>query len=172
MTLLTGFEPVAGKDCSVLILGSMPGAVSLHRHQYYAHPRNAFWPIMEELFGIEKDRDYVERCSMLSACGVAVWDVLKACKRPGSLDSSIRAGTEQVNDFEKFFVGHAAIMAVFFNGGAAERLYKRNVLSSNMKQNDEMYYHRLPSSSPAYASMAYQEKARQWRIILDYPGRL
>jgi G:T/U-mismatch repair DNA glycosylase len=77
-----------------------------------------------------------------------------------------------VNDFEEFFISHTAIRAVFFNGGAAERLYKRNVLSKDMKHNDKLHYHRLPSSSPAYASMPYQEKARQWRIILDYLGNL
>ena len=168
MTLLTGFEPVIDKNCRVLILGSMPGAASLQKHQYYAHPRNAFWPIMEDLFGIKKDKGYNEHCALLSASGVGVWDVLKQCKRTGSLDSSIRAGSEQVNDFEKLFTGHTAIRAVFFNGGTAERLYKINVLSSDNIHYHGLHYHRLPSTSPAYASMSYQEKARQWRSMLDY----
>jgi len=168
MTLLSGFEPVIEKTCRVLVLGSMPGVASLQKHQYYAHPRNAFWPIMEELFGIEQSREYLERCSMLSSGGVGVWDVLKACKRTGSLDSSIEADSEQGNDFTRIFSNYTDIQAVFFNGGTAERLYKRHVLHSEMVQQYDLHYHRFPSTSPAYASMHYEEKLDQWRRMLDY----
>lgn len=166
MTVLTGFEPVIAKDCKVLIVGSMPGVASLQMRQYYAHPRNAFWPIMAEIYGIEQSSTYAERCSLLSAEGAGIWDVLRSCKRPGSLDSNIESASEQANDFESLFSIHRSIRAVFFNGGTAERLYKKHILSSQMIKNQNLFYHRLPSTSPAYASMKFEEKLEQWRTAL------
>lgn len=167
MTRLTGFEPVIKKNCRVLILGSMPGVASLQIHQYYAHPRNAFWAIMEDLFAIEQGREYEERCAMLSSQGVGLWDVLKSCKRTGSLDSNIETNTEQVNDFDRLISDYSSIRVVFFNGGTAERLYKKYIFSADSMQNQNLLYHRLPSTSPAYASISYQEKLAQWRKVLD-----
>jgi len=167
MTTLTGFEPVIKKNCRVLVLGSMPGVASLQKHQYYAHPRNAFWPIMEELFAIELGREYEERCAILSSKGVGVWDILKSCKRTGSLDSNIETNTEQVNDFDRLISDYSSIRGVFFNGGTAERLYEKYIISSALIQSRNLQYHRLPSTSPAYASISYQEKLAQWRKVLD-----
>ena len=167
MTTLTGFEPVIKKNCRVLVLGSMPGVASLQKHQYYAHPRNAFWPIMEELFAIEQSRAYEERCAMLSSAGVGVWDVLKSCKRAGSLDSNIESNSEQVNDFDRLVSDYGSIRFVFFNGGTAERLYKKYTISSDLIENRNLHYRRLPSTSPAYASISFQDKLAQWRKVFD-----
>ena len=168
MTLLTGFDAVIKDNCRVLILGSMPGMASLQKQQYYAHPRNAFWPIVSELFALDENKPYEEKCSLLNTRGVAVWDVLKACRRVGSLDSNIESISENANDFENLFVEYKTIRAVFFNGGAAEKLYKKHVLGlANDKYND-LIYHRLPSSSPAYAAMSFDEKLKQWQKIKEY----
>ena len=166
MTVLTGFDPIIAKNCKVLIVGSMPGVASLQRQQYYAHPRNAFWPIMAEIYGIEQGRSYQERCSILSAKGAGFWDVLKSCKRSGSLDSNIESASEQANDFESLFSINRSISAVFFNGGTAERLFKKHILSSQMINNQNLFYRRLPSTSPAYASMKFEEKLELWRTAL------
>ena len=171
MTTLTGFEPVIKKNCRVLVLGSMPGVASLQKHQYYAHPRNAFWPIMEELFAIEQSRAYEERCAMLTSAGVGVWDVLKSCKRAGSLDSNIETNSEQVNDFDRLVSDYGSIRFVFFNGGTAERLYKKYTISSDLIENRNLHYHRLPSTSPAYASISFQDKLVQWRKVFDSLSR-
>jgi TDG/mug DNA glycosylase family protein len=166
MTVLTSFEPIITKNCKVLIVGSMPGVASLQMHQYYAHPRNAFWPIMTEIYGIELGSTYEERCSSLSAKGAGIWDVLKSCRRQGSLDSNIESASEQANDFESLFSKHRSIRTVIFNGGTAERLYKKHILSSPMVKNQNLSYQRLPSTSPAYASMKFVEKLEQWRSAL------
>ncbi len=168
MTLLTGFEAVIKGNCRVLILGSMPGIASLQKQQYYAHPRNAFWPIINELLNIDKSKTYAESCSLINASGVAVWDVLKACKRSGSLDSNIESKSESANDFEKLFAEYKTIRAVFFNGSTAEKLYKKHVSSLVDRKYPELIYHRLPSSSPAYAAMNYDEKLKQWQKIVEY----
>lgn len=166
MTVLTGFEPIIANNCKVLIVGSMPGVASLQMHQYYAHPRNAFWPIMAEIYGIEQASTYEERCSLLSAKGAGLWDVLKSCKRSGSLDSNIESASEQANDFESLFSIHRSIRAVFFNGGTAERLFKKHILISQMMKNQNLFYQRLPSTSPAFASMKFEQKLELWRTAL------
>ncbi|MGB5224457.1 MAG: DNA-deoxyinosine glycosylase [Arenicellales bacterium] len=168
MTQIAGFEPIIKKNCRVLVLGSMPGVASLQQQQYYAHPRNAFWPIMEELLAIDNSEEYAKRCSMLSSEKIALWDVLKSCKRTGSLDSRIETNSEQANDFDRLFTVYDSIRAVFFNGGTAERLYKKHILRSEFMQKKDLLYYRLPSTSPAYASMTFDEKLGQWRRMLDY----
>jgi hypoxanthine-DNA glycosylase len=168
MTVLTGFPPIIGDGCRVLILGSMPSAASLKKAQYYAHPRNAFWPIIEELFEIKREWSYSERCDRLAGIGVGVWDVLRSCRRPGSMDSAIEKDSEQANDFVSLFSEYRDIRAVFFNGGTAEQLFSRHVYGQEAVSCLRLELYRLPSSSPAYASMPMTEKVEQWRKLLDY----
>jgi TDG/mug DNA glycosylase family protein len=103
------FEPVGDTASTVLILGSMPGKVSLAADQYYAHPRNVFWTIMGELVGARPDLPYKERLDILRCCGIALWDVLGSCVRAGSLDSSIKTASAAPNDLNFFFmrISHA-----------------------------------------------------------------
>ena len=168
MTLLSSFAPVINQNCRVLILGSMPGVASLQKQQYYAHPRNAFWSIINELLGVDKSKSYEDACSLLNNTGVAVWDVLKACRRSGSLDSNIESLSESANDFVSFFTEHQSIRAVFFNGRAAEKMFQKHVLTAVAKKFPDLFYHRLPSTSPAYAAMRFDEKLKYWRKITEY----
>lgn len=97
---LQGLAPLVSTDTRVLVLGSFPSVKSLQAQQYYAHPHNQFWPIMQALWpdaGWPADRDYARRCQCLILLGVGVWDVYAACERVGSLDSAIQQG--QLNDF-------------------------------------------------------------------------
>lgn len=89
MTNSTGFPPIAKPDATILILGSMPGQKSLDENQYYAHPRNSFWPIILKLFKLKGELTYTQREQLLLDNRIAVWDVLKSCYREGSLDSDI-----------------------------------------------------------------------------------
>src|SRR6185312_10020238 len=117
--LLQGFPPVVDERARVLILGSFPSAQSLAVNQYYANPRNAFWPITAELFGFDVTAPYHERLAALLSHGVALWDVLRACRRRGSADSAIDPKSLVVNDFGKLFGGHPTITRVYFNGAKA-----------------------------------------------------
>lgn len=158
-----GFAPVARADARVLVLGSMPGRRSLEQGEYYAHPHNAFWKIMAALTGAPETAPYAQRLEFLQAAGIALWDVLSSCERPGSLDSDISA--EAVNDFSLFFGGHPHIRQVFFNGAKAGQTFRRFVLGT---QNlPELIYTRLPSTSPAYAALGFAAKLAAWRAIIN-----
>jgi hypoxanthine-DNA glycosylase len=162
MDLLRGFPPLARSDARVLVLGSMPGDASLRAAEYYGHPRNAFWWIMQELYAVPMTAPYAERCELLMDCGVAVWDVLAACQREGSLDAAIQSASEQPNDFASFFLQHQQIRTVFWNGAKAEQAWRKHVapiLTTPMPGN------RLPSTSPAHASLSKEEKRDAWRLL-------
>jgi hypoxanthine-DNA glycosylase len=167
-TRLQGFPPVARRDARVLVLGSMPGAASLRAAQYYAHPQNRFWPIMGELVGAFPALSYRQRLLRLTGAGIALWDVLAACEREGSLDSAIRDDTAEANDFAGFFSAHPRIRAVLFNGGKAEAAFRRFVLPSLPAL--ELDYRRLPSTSPANASQSAAQKLGAWRDALQAAG--
>ncbi|MFW5425817.1 MAG: DNA-deoxyinosine glycosylase [Methylophagaceae bacterium] len=166
-TLETGFPPIADSHAGILILGSMPSIKSLQQQQYYAHPRNAFWPIMSDLFGMEKEWSYQQRCNHLIANKLAVWDALKACRRQGSLDSNIDPNSVLANDFNTFFKQHPKIKLVVFNGGKAEQVFKQHVMPILNESFKQLGQTRLPSTSPAHASMTFEQKLQHWQQVLS-----
>ncbi len=159
--------PVARPDARILILGSMPGTLSLQEQQYYAQPRNAFWQIMGQLFGAGRDEPYESRVEILKDQRIALWDVLASCYRPGSMDADIRTGDAVANDFGAFFAAHPDIVQVFFNGATAQKFYERLVVPVLAGRDNELRYERLPSSSPANAAMRLAEKVRVWQRALS-----
>jgi TDG/mug DNA glycosylase family protein len=158
---LQSLAPVANADARVLILGSMPGAASLAQQRYYAHPRNAFWPIMASLYGFAADLPYAIRLHKLTSQGVALWDVLAHCERQGSLDSAIR--NEQANDFDCFFATHPHIHVIAFNGGKALQSFQKHVEPHLVRPIPRILA--LPSTSPAYAAMPFSQKLQLWQQI-------
>lgn len=165
MSDIAGFAPIISGNAKVLILGSMPSVASLARQQYYGHPKNAFWPIMGALFGAAPELCYKQRKEILMANGVAVWDVLQGCNRLGSLDSNIKLASIKINDFADFYAEYKFIEQVFFNGEMAEKLYKKYVLPTLYQSFSYLEYQRLPSTSPAHASLKLEEKIEAWKVI-------
>lgn len=163
----TSLSPVSRPDARILILGSMPGTLSLHEQQYYAQPRNAFWQVMGELFGAGRDEPYASRLEILKDRRIALWDVLASCYRPGSLDADIRKGDAVANDFDAFLSGHPDIRRVYFNGATACRFYERLVVPGLAVPDGRLHYERLPSTSPANAAMRLMDKVRLWRTALS-----
>lgn len=159
------FAPVANATCTVVVLGSMPGKASLRAKQYYAHPRNAFWKIMGTLLGFEPDAPYRVRLEHLVAARIALWDVLQTCTRASSLDSDIVDSTSVPNDFERFFRGHPGISTVFFNGAKAESSFTR-LVAAGLPATLCFEVHRLPSTSPANASIPYDRKLEAWGCVV------
>ncbi|MCA1778043.1 MAG: DNA-deoxyinosine glycosylase [Xanthomonadaceae bacterium] len=168
----TGFAPVCSPSARVLILGSMPGQASLQQQQYYAHPRNAFWPILSELLGFDAGLDYRDRLDLVGRRRIALWDVLAECVRPGSLDSAIRRETIRVNDFSAF-LGHCPdISRIVFNGQTAARFWALHVLPGLSPSLANIECRVLPSTSPAHAACSRAQKLEAWRAALcDLTGR-
>jgi len=162
MTIAEGFRPIARADARILILGSLPGERSIVEQQYYAHPQNAFWRIMRELFGI--DGDYESRCAQLIENRIALWDVLHSSVRPGSMDADIRMSSASANDFAGFLQRHEAIELIAFNGKKAEHLFARFMAPDI--GGEQLTRVGLPSTSPAYASMPFSGKLAAWRAAL------
>jgi len=163
MIMIHSFLPVADSDAEALVLGSMPGRASLAAGEYYAHPRNHFWPIMGELFGATPDIPYEKRLKILKCNRIALWDVLASCARESSLDAGIAKDSENINDFELFMVEHPRISAVFFNGRKAEQVFLKKVKPALKAR--ALVCQLLPSTSPAYAGMSYRSKLEAWRIL-------
>nr|WP_314141330.1 DNA-deoxyinosine glycosylase [uncultured Rhodococcus sp.] len=162
MNVVHSFAPILGPGATTLILGSMPGVASLAAQQYYAHPRNAFWPIMGTLFDAGPDLLYDDRTERLRSHGVAVWDVLQLCTRAGSLDSAIVESSIVANDFGKLFAENTDIDRVFFNGAKAAESYRRHVKAVT----PHVTFTRLPSTSPALASLDLAAKTQEWSTAL------
>ena len=165
MLPVRSFPPSASPDAVALILGSMPGEASLRAQQYYAHPRNGFWPILEKVLAIPKKLPYEERLLELRKKRIALWDVLASCVRPGSLDSDIRESTVVPNDFVSFFAEHLLVRTVFFNGAKAEQAWKKYVVPMSPALPDGFRCIRLPSTSPAHAGMSLHRKAEAWKFV-------
>ena len=165
MSILRSFPPICAPGATRLILGSMPGVASLQAREYYAHPRNAFWTIAETLFGIARDLPYAERVRALEAAGLAVWDVLKACRRNGSLDSAIEAQSIVANDFRRFLKRNPGITRIYFNGNMARQLFDRHVLPTLTEKQQLIPRVTLPSTSPANAGFSLPQKTQAWRVV-------
>ena len=159
--VLYGLAPIVGEQPHTLILGNMPSVMSLAAQQYYGNPRNAFWRIAGDIFRFAADASYEQRCAALTAHGIAGWDVLRSCRREGSLDSAVRPESMVPNDFQTFFDEYPTITLVLFNGAAAEKNYTRLVSVTK-----DLRYRRLQSTSPAQ-TMPFVDKLAIWREALS-----
>ena len=142
------------------MLGTLPGEESLRRREYYAHPRNLFWPIVFGLFGATPARDYAERLAFVMAQGIALWDVCELGEREASADSAIRR--ERPNAIDRLLEAHPMIHAVAFNGTTARRLYDRH-----FTRRADLAYLALPSTSPAHARLDFATKLAHWTALRE-----
>jgi hypoxanthine-DNA glycosylase len=167
--LVESFPPQVGNDCRVLVLGTVPSLRSLELRQSYAHAQNLFWRFMGELYGAGPELSYAERIARLHAAGVGIWDVLKHCERPGSLDSSILAASEVANDIPGLLDAQPTIRAIALNGGKAQQVFARRIRPLiRPARLAALEILELPSTSPANASIPRDVKLARWRRLLDW----
>lgn len=155
------FAPVIDRHTRVLVLGSLPGEKSLEMQQYYAHPRNAFWPILSALIGEDLVAlPYASRLPRLLAHRIGLWDVLGSGERQGSLDSAIR--NPAANDFDLLHSLCPELETVGFNGQTSGKFAPQFAAHGYRTVV-------LPSTSPAYAAMTFEQKLACWRQLLEPP---
>lgn len=159
---VTGFPPLFARDARLLVLGSLPGLRSLQEREYYAQPRNAFWPIVGELTGAGPHLPYAERTARLISAGVALWDVCRSARRAGSLDAAIEPDSVVLNDFAGLYAELTSLAGLCFNGRAAAQLYERHVLPGLGGRAAALPRHVLPSTSPAHAALSLMAKREAW----------
>ncbi len=163
-----GFPPVSTPGARVLVLGTLPGRLSLERGEYYANSQNTFWKIIATQIA-ELPPDYAGRLAALSQHGIALWDVLAAATRSGSLDADI--GEDAIpNHFSAFFHIHPNIRLIAFNGATAAKLYERLVLPTLAEPHRVIARAALPSTSPAHAGMPFAEKVVRWSVLTPSNG--
>lgn len=161
-----GLAAVADERTQALVLGSFPGVRSLQLQQYYAHPQNQFWRLLQALWPQHAQPlrgDYAGRCEWLLARGLGLWDVYDSCEREGSLDSAIRAA--QVNDFAGLRQRFPDLKLALHNGGES---YKHAQQTEALG----LTAIKLPSTSPANASWSFEKKLQAWREALSAHGLL
>lgn len=161
------FAAIHRKDARILILGSLPGKRSIAEQQYYAHPRNAFWSIMEAVTGVSASRPYADRLDAALNARIALWDVVAEAVRPGSLDSSILKDTVHFNPIDDLLFSLPRIEKVILNGGEAARLFKRAGFDKFCQGQNIEWVH-LPSTSPAHASLSLEGKRERWLSEFEF----
>ena len=176
--MLTGLPPLVDSRTRLLILGSFPSVSSLAVQQYYAHPRNQFWPIMQAIYA-DKPMDtgadcYEIRSKWLLSKRLGLWDVYAACERQGSLDQRIRRPL--LNDFSALRHQCPALQAVAHNGAKSFHLAPQVRAALMIAGSDGdapgLASHALPSSSPAHAALHFEKKVAAWRAVLAACGVL
>jgi len=156
--IIKSFPPIIGKNSKILILGTMPGEMSLKLNQYYGHGGNHFWKILFELFEVPFSKNYDERMELAKENSIAIWDVLKACVREGSSDSAIEE--EVPNDFERLFIENPRISHIFFNGKKAHAYFDQYVSRCDIENQIV-----LPSTSSANTWKTFEEKLQEWKRV-------
>lgn len=168
--ILQGLPAQVNPQCRVLVLGSMPGAISLHEARYYAHPRNRFWPVMAALCGFDATLDYTQRMQLLQRAGVGVWDVIGQCRRSGSLDASIVRGSEVANPLPALMAGLPELQVIACNGGAAHAAFQRWVQPALPVVAVALPVLALPSTSPANAAWSMPRLLEAWGQLRPWLG--
>lgn len=166
-TLCIGLPAQVAADCRVLVLGSMPGVASLHAAQYYAHPRNRFWPLMSTLAGMDARLAYVDRLQALQSAGVGLWDVIGQCERRGSLDTAIVRGSEVPNAVAELIDRLPALAAIACNGATAHTAFARYILPVLGERATSLAVWSLPSTSPANAAWPLPRLQVAWQPVAD-----
>ena len=159
------FSAVCNTNTELLILGSLPGKKSIAEQQYYAHPRNALWPILCDWLMIPVTMCYEQKLATALARGIGFWAVVAEAERPGSLDSDIRSSTVCYNPIDQLIDSLPKLKCILLNGGAAMTLFKRAGFDQIATEKG-MDFFQLPSTSPAHASITIDEKRVAWHAVL------
>lgn len=162
--MLSGLAMVGANAPRVLVLGSFPSVKSLAAGRYYAHPQNRFWVLMGELCGFDASMDYERRLGEIALRGIGLWDVIASCRRVGSGDASIEAGSVRVNDFAAS-VAFGNLEVVVFNGKTAKSTFDK--YAGDAFAGRDVRLVQVPSTSPANRQFGLNELKRAWGVVKE-----
>jgi hypoxanthine-DNA glycosylase len=157
-TFIHPFNPFITQTSKTLILGTFPSIKSFEDNFYYAHPKNQFWRLLSALFDEDTPQSIDDKKRLLKRYDIALWDMVRSCRRKNSLDSNLR--DIEVNDIRVFVKEYPSIQKICFTSKTALKLYEKNFSDIEL----QTFY--LPSPSPAYASVGFEEKLRGYRDVL------
>ena len=169
-TIISALAPEISVSCQILVLGSMPGAISQKEAEYYAHPRNLFWDCVKTECQIDRNVPYQARLAALNDAHIGLWDVLASCSRKASSDATIRDA--KCNDFVKLLSAYSQINRICLNGRTAVDYWRRSVIPSFANEIEkellaDVEIIGLPSTSPAHATLSPAAKIDAWRAALS-----
>jgi hypoxanthine-DNA glycosylase len=154
-----GFLAIVDENTEILILGSLPGDMSIRKHQYYGHPGNDFWRLLGSIIGDDlQGMNYQNRLETLKSNKIGLWDVFKAGKRYGSEDAKIKS--EEINQFSMLKELAPSLKLVLFNGrksGEYEPILKAMGYETKV----------LPSSSGANRRFLKKRKS-EWEAAFKH----
>lgn len=159
-----GLEPLIGKNARILILGSLPGDESIRKQEYYGNPNNMFWDVMSGILGKNAPISYPEKVEYLKRHGIALWDVLHAAEREGSLDANIRK--EEFNDIAKLLSEHPSLEVIAINGGKAEKSFRKYLRMNPVLSSRRICYCTSTSGMSRCSGWNLERLIRQWQEIL------
>ncbi len=159
---LISFPPVLPETPRVLILGSMPGGMSLEKQEYYGNPRNHFWDILFELFQQDPLTDYEEKMQFVKQHQIALWDTIGTCYREGSLDSNIKEA--EPNDIMSLLSRFPSIKLIGCNGTKSYQMFHKYFPVDELK---DVKVIKLPSTSPIPGryTKTFAGKVEAWQQI-------
>ena len=150
-------KPIYNELSKVLILGSMPSAISRENNFYYAHKTNRFWKILSILFNTELKTN-TDKENFLLNNNIAIFDMIKECDINGSSDSSIK--NIKINNFIPI-IKKSNIKYIFCTGKLSYNLYQKYYKDLNL----ECVY--LPSPSSANATYSLEKLLNEYKIIKE-----
>lgn len=160
----TGLAPIVGDNPRIIILGSLPGDESLRRQEYYGNPKNMFWKVIGNVLGETAPSSYPEKLTFLKEHGIALWDVLQAAEREGSLDANIQ--NEEFNDLEGLLQEHPSISVLALNGGKAEKSFSKYLRHHPALRGKRIVPLKSTSMMSLCAGWTLERLSEQWKEIL------
>jgi hypoxanthine-DNA glycosylase len=159
--MIKSFKPIVFENSKILILGSIPGVISLQKSEYYGNKQNYFWKIIFSIFEKEFSENYLDKINLLKINNIALWDVIETCQREGSSDSAIN--NEKANDIKNLSHNYQNIKHIIFNGKTAEKYFKKHI-----KTVENIKFYTFPSTSGANARMNFEKKIGIWKKMKDF----
>jgi len=148
------FGPLYNEDSGILILGSIPSPASREVGFYYGHPRNRFWQMLAELYGMPLPESIEEKKALVLSHGLAMWDVIEECDIIGASDSSVKNALP--TDIPSL-LSKTQIRTILCNGALSKKIYDQYQLPRT-----GIPAQKMPSTSPANAAWSLERLKEEW----------